>query len=277
MTDITVAPTRSELVSHLVTHRIAGDVATPRDNNLRNYRRFAERIPEWTFGMTFRREWGFDEVLAMMAERVGVGADPGYTDGTDRIDPELTVAALDRMAGRLRAAAERGERVLFATGHPPMLLAIHLALASTLRRAGCPVIQPATGERVSVDVYEGQPRRGHIVYIGGVAMFAMLASLRHTHSPEPMRLMLAALDRAGATPPDLVVADHGWAGAAGEAGIDTVGFADTNDPALFAGEAEGKIAVAAPLDDGINPAHYAPLIRYLLDRAGLPPDGSEAW
>jgi Phosphatase len=277
MTEIAVAPTRSELITQLVTQGIAGDVATPRDNNLRNYRRFAGRIPGWTFGMTFDRPWSFDDVLALMADRVGVNPNPDFTDGMDRIDPKLTVAGLDRMAGRLRAAAERAERVVFATGHPPMLLAIHQALSSTLRRAGCSVVMPAAGERVSVDVYEGPPRRGHIVYLGGVAMFAMLASLRHTHAPEPMRLMIAALERAGEPPPDLVVADHGWAGAAGEAGIDAVGFADSNDPALFAGEAEGKIAVSVPMDDGINPAYYTPLTRYLVDRAGLPLDGCELW
>lgn len=71
--------------------------------------------------------------------------------------------------------------------------------------------------------------------------------------------------------PDLAIADHGWAGAAGQAGIDTVGFADCNDPALFAGAAEGKIDVVVPLDDGVPPRHYAPLTAYILDRAGLYP------
>jgi hypothetical protein len=65
------------------------------------------------------------------------------------------------------------------------------------------------------------------------------------------------------------MADHGWAGAAGQAGIDTVGFADCNDPALFAGEAEGKIAVAVPLDDNVLPHHYAEPIAYLLARSEL--------
>lgn len=63
-----------------------------------------------------------------------------------------------------------------------------------------------------------------------------------------------------------MIADHGWAGAAGEAGVETVGFADSNDPALFVGEAEGKIAVAVPLDDNVLPRYYAPLTAYLLDR-----------
>jgi hypothetical protein len=64
--------------------------------------------------------------------------------------------------------------------------------------------------------------------------------------------------------PDLVIADHGFAGAAGRAGITTVGFADTNDPALFVGEAEGDVAVCVPLDDNVRPNLYRPLIAYLL-------------
>ena len=35
-----------------------------------------------------------------------------------------------------------------------------------------------------------------------------------------------------ATEVDLVVGDHGWAGAAAERGIDVVAVADINDPAL---------------------------------------------
>ena len=69
--------------------------------------------------------------------------------------------------------------------------------------------------------------------------------------------------------PDLVVADHGWAGAAGQAGIDAVGFADSNDPALFVAEAEGKVLVCVPLDDNVAPHLYAPLTAYLLAQAGL--------
>ncbi len=80
-----------------------------------------------------------------------------------------------------------------------------------------------------------------------------------------MEAVLAALP----APPDLVVADHGWAGAAGQAGIDTVGFADCNDPALFVGEAEGRVLSCVPLDDNVDPRHYPPLTAYLLERAGL--------
>jgi hypothetical protein len=54
--------------------------------------------------------------------------------------------------------------------------------------------------------------------------------------------------------------------------VPTVAFADSNDPGLFVGEAEGKIDVVVPLDDNVTPADYAPLAAYLLanrDKAGL--------
>jgi hypothetical protein len=77
----------------------------------------------------------------------------------------------------------------------------------------------------------------------------------------------------GEQPPDLVVADHGWAGYAGQQGIDTVGFADCNDPALFLGEAEDTLAVTVPLDDHVtDPRFYEPLTSYLLAATRPQPD-----
>jgi hypothetical protein len=84
-----------------------------------------------------------------------------------------------------------------------------------------------------------------------------------------MEGILAALAAAGEPPPDLVVADHGWAGAAGQAGVTAVGFADSNDPALFVGEAERTVAVSVPLDDNVEPHLYGPVTAYLLRAAGL--------
>jgi len=84
-----------------------------------------------------------------------------------------------------------------------------------------------------------------------------------------MEAMLAGLRDSGQPLPDLVVADHGFAGAAGAAGLAVVGFADCNDPALFAGEAEGSIDVAVPLDDNVQPDLYEPVTAFLLAEAGL--------
>ncbi|MEU2103226.1 phosphatase [Nocardia sp. NPDC019255] len=259
---------RARLRDHLLKTRIAGDVATPREGNLANYRKMVNKDPGYQFGLTLR-DWTFAETLEMMARLCGVGADPRHTRGPDTIDVDLTLDALDAMGERIGLAARRGETVILATGHPDTLMGVYRAVEDALRAAGCAVLTPAAGWSYRAGTPFG-PQHREIVYTSGVAALAADGTLRHTHDPHPMRAVLRELrDAATGRWPGLVIADHGWAGAAGEAGIDTVGFADSNDPALFAGQAEGKIAVTVPIDDGVHPGHYRPLTAYLLDRAGL--------
>jgi hypothetical protein len=200
--------------------------------------------------------------------RAGVVADAGHREGPDRIDPDLTLGRTEDVAARLRLAADRAERVLVATGHPTGLLAVHLEVARALAAAGCRLLAPAAGW-----TYETQALYGHehreIRYVGGVGMVSDRGELKHTHSARPMQAMLRALTDAGEPPPDLVVADHGFAGAAGQAGVEAVGFADSNDPALFVGAEEGRVAVTVPLDDNVAPHLYAPYTCYLLHLAGI--------
>jgi hypothetical protein len=158
------------------------------------------------------------------------------------------------MAARLAGAARRRASVFLGTGHPAGLLAVHLPVAQALRAAGCAILTPEAGAEVS----SGEHRR-EIRYLGGVAVLSYRGELNHTHSPRPMEHLLATGLR-----PDLVLADHGWAGAAAQAGIETLAFADTNDPALFVAEADGRVAVTVPLDDNVLPHLYQPLTDYLL-------------
>jgi hypothetical protein len=258
-TGLPVSPSRSELRDHLVRTRIAGDVATSRENNCDHYRSLALRDPHYMFGLTFSGEWTFADVLALMAKKAGVAEDPAHREGQDTIDPERTIDALEEMADRIAGMLRRGgARVIVATGHPTGLLTVHLALARFVAAHGATLLSPAEGWTYTS---AGLGRRRRIRYLDDVAMLDDRGNLIHTHDPHPMQAMLAE-ER-----PDFVIADHGWAGAAGEAGIETVGFADSNDPALFVGEAEGKIAVAVPLDDNVLPRYYGPLTAYLLDRA----------
>ena len=48
-----VSPSREELRAHLAESRIAGDVATPRENNLRNIAAAVRRDPLYSFGLTW--------------------------------------------------------------------------------------------------------------------------------------------------------------------------------------------------------------------------------
>lgn len=242
------------LREHLVASRIAGDVWTPRDNNLRAMRRLAEGDERSWFGLA-AKPMTFAEVLAVMAARAGVHPDPAYAEGQDTIDPDRTIDRLDAMAERLARAMRDKEDAFLATGHPAGLLAIHLRLAAALRDAGCRVLTPEAGARVD---YLDNKRE--LRYLHDVAVVSWHGEINHTHAFEPMRHLL---DRG--LRPGLVIADHGWAGAAGEAGLDVVAFADSNDPALFVGEDDGRIAVCVPLDDNVLPHLYDPVTDRLLN------------
>src|SRR6478735_8228987 len=139
-------PSRAALVEHLIRTRIAGDVATPRDNNLSHYRKLANGDRHYWLGLELGNRWVDEQdVLAVMAERCGVSDDPEHRHGQDTIDPELTVDALERMADRVRKAAAGSERVLFATGHPGGLLDVHRQTADALRAAGCEIVRIPSG------------------------------------------------------------------------------------------------------------------------------------
>ncbi|MEU3826004.1 phosphatase [Streptomyces sp. NPDC029080] len=267
--------TPGRLRAHLVAVRLAGVVATPRETSLRSYRLFAARDPRALIGIDPEGVWGPREVLGLMARRCGVSADPRCTSGPDVIDPGRTLAALDAFAGRVREAARRGAPVLFGTGHPQRLLGFYAGLADAMSAAGCEVLTPAQGHCVDILTRFGL-RTHRLDYVRGVALVREPASGRpgcepgaHSHSPLPVRVALDAAAAAGGPLPELVVGDHGWVCGAGQLGFEAIGLADTDDPALFVGEAEGRVSVVVPVDDAVRSSYYRPLTRYVLDRASL--------
>ena len=258
----------SELRAHLLAGRIAGDVATPREDNLRNAERMAQGRPGYDFGLRPAREWSPDEVLDVMVRRCGVSPDPEHLVGPDTIDVDLTLAALDRVRDRLALAARRRERVLLATGHPTGILVLHLAVARALRAAGGQVLVPDLDWSWPWDEGWGgewaRRRPRHVRAVAGVHVLASGGELLHTHAAEPGRALLAAL----AEPPDLVVADHGFAGAAAAAGLEVLSYADCNDPALFVAQEEGLDIDVVPLDDNVLPHLYDPVAEHLVAWSG---------
>jgi hypothetical protein len=73
-----------------------------------------------------------------------------------------------------------------------------------------------------------------------------------------MRDLLRELDDV-----DLVVADHGFAGAAVAAGIPTVAIMDTNDPALAVVARRGADLTVVPMDDNRPLNSYASALEVL--------------
>jgi hypothetical protein len=91
-------------------------------------------------------------------------------------------------------------------------------------------------------------------YIGGVGCLSDWGNLRHTHSSEAMEIVLDS----GGEWPDVVLGDHGFAGAAIERGIATIAVMDINDPALAVAWAERRDMLVIPMDDNRPPRLYEP-------------------
>jgi hypothetical protein len=241
---------REELVRALEAGRVAGVATHPLDNVRGNARLLLEGDPDKQFGLTGLQDGlVLQDVLDMVSAGSGVAIDPAQEFGEVLIAPELILDACEALGRRLALAAEGGERVLIATGHPGGLDLLFREWERMLLTHGGRVIKPADG------VTWRDPRLAHdwsIGYLSGVGMQTDGRVPRHTHWPDAMQRMLEA-ER-----PDLVVADHGFAGAAIEAGVETVSVADVNDPALLVAKAQGRTDVVVVMDDHVAADAYWP-------------------
>ncbi|HEX9711489.1 MAG TPA: phosphatase [Actinomycetota bacterium] len=249
---------RTTLRRHLISTGIAGDTRTPRSNAVRNAEKLADGDPDKALGVGAR---GRDAagILEAVAKLCGCSPTLDERDGPGFIDPDRTLDELHALGDRIEEAVRRGERMLIATGHPTGLLAMYQAVARALTAAGMTLEQP-------LDNVELRPPRRHrrrrlFRYLDGVAVLSTGADLLHTHESWPMEQLLDAID-----PPDLVLADHGYAGAAMVRGLQTVSFTDINDPAIAVAKADGLTDVVVPLDDNVPPAWYEPIGDYLIGR-----------
>jgi hypothetical protein len=220
-----------------------------RHNNISKIRALVEgREDDASFGMSGMTRYTPGEVLGFLAELTGCSSELELLEGSDTIDPERTVNAILLAARRLAYHAARGDMLLAVTGHPTGLLEHHIRVVDAYRSAGGKVLRLREDEKLSFG-----KGRAEVRYIAGVGCLADGASLRHTHSSAAMEALL------GSDPwPDVVLGDHGFAGAAIERVIPTVAIMDINDPALAIAWAEGKDVIVIPMDDNRPPRLYEP-------------------
>ncbi|MDP8969338.1 MAG: phosphatase [Actinomycetota bacterium] len=249
------------LRDHLVTSRLAGRVATSPRSTLRNCAKLVAGRPKYTFGLSDWRTATIPEAVA--AVRALCGGDPARAraqSGPGWIDPDSALRAIAGHRDRLSSlVAAGGGRVLLATGHPTGLLAHYGAIARALRAAGCEVLAPLD-DTTLLDLPAG--RRG-LRFFDGVACVFDGGALRHTHLSRYMEAMLDALG-GGPGAVDLVIGDHGMAGAAIERGIPTLSIADVNDPALPLAQARGRTDGVLPIDDNLAPSLFVPVTEAVL-------------
>jgi hypothetical protein len=239
-----------EVAQQLVAAGITGPHQShSRHNNISKIRACVAGDEDGCFGLSGMTLQSEEEVLGYLAELTGCSPDLADLSGYDTIDPDLTVGGIVAGAERLRDAARAGAVLLAATGHPTGMLEHHIRVVDAYRRAGGKVLRLREEERLDT----GKKRHAEVRYTGGVGCFADWGSLQHTHSAAPMEALLE-----GEPWPDIVLGDHGFAGAAIERGIPTVAVMDINDPALAVAWGEGKDVTIVPMDDNRAPRLYEP-------------------
>lgn len=243
------------LQAHLVASRLAGTVATSAGSCMVNCRRLVAGDPDCTFGLSDWEASTYDDAVAALAAcgtTFPGGQDP---DAPAYVDPSVAAAAVGRQGELLASVAAAKGRVLVATGHPSALLPHYAALARALSAAGCTILEPLGGGADAFRLEDGQA--AGIRYFDGVAALVVHGGLVHTHRSRFMEAMLE--EAGGPAAVDAVIGDHGFAGAAVEAGINTVSIADVNDPGLPLAQARGRTSGVLVVDDGLDPAVYEPL------------------
>jgi len=249
---------RRSLRAHLLASGIAGETATTRENSVANAEKLAAGDPDKALGIGAR---GRDAAEVMDAVAALCGCSPSLDERTGGgvIDPDLVLDALDNLASRLGDAVRRGDRMLIATGHPTGLLAMYMSLARALVAGGVKLETPLDDVRLKPP--EEHKRKRYVRYLDGVAVLCAGADVIHTHDSWPMDALLDQIE-----PLDLILADHGWAGAAAVRGIEVVAFTDVNDPAIAVAKADGLLDIVVPCDDNLAPVAYEPVRDYLLSR-----------
>ena len=242
---------RTELERALLAGGVAGTATHPIDNVRGNIQKLLDHDPDKEFGLTgLQEEMTLDRVLALVERAAGAPIDRGARFGPVDIRARSIVDASLAAGGRLARASENGETIVFATGHPTGLAYLYHELASELARLGASILVLGRGVRWR------EPGLDHDWFIehhDGVGMLSDGRAPRHTHKPDAMERML------GEGRPDLVFADHGFAGAAIEAGVETISIADVNDTALLVAKEQGRTQLVLVFDDHVDPNAYWPV------------------
>ena len=191
----------------------------------------------------------------------------GARDASAWTDPHCTIAGMRAGVVRILDVAKRGGVIAFATGRPASLLPLYADLARLAASQGAEIFgdldfdapENGSAEYASPDSLRlasttfsagGRPR-ARLVWQNGVAMIADGGDLIADTSLRAADVLFSASE-----PPDLVVADRGFAGTAIEHGCEVVAFADLDAIALGVAAARGLPVTIVPIQEQQPPRNY---------------------
>ena len=211
--------------------------------NLSYIKRLLKEDPYFTFGIAAVHEalrakhFSESDVIRVMAESLGVSAARYRQPGPAYINPELTVSRLEQALDLIDEAIKNHHPVLLATEHPGSMLAAYSYLAEYIEMRGGIVDAAPSATAISGSRWIDVVQKVHVMSDRG--------SIYHSHESADFWQFLHQLKRK----PTLVIADHGFAGAAINHGIATVGFHDVDDTGICLAAHLGLNVLAVPMND----------------------------
>lgn len=164
------------------------------------------------------------------------------------INEELLMIALDEAFARIADVAKNGGSIIFATSRPGSMLPFMIELAALSHNAGANVLDLfGNTTRTLIDGRSGRC----LTWCGGVGVVTGEGSLLATNDIKVGDDLLFHLSR-----PDLVVADHIFAGAALTNGYPTVAFADFESLAVAVASVPEDNCISVPLSLTQPSNHY---------------------
>lgn len=213
----------------------------------------ARRNPESTMGISgkyFLHALDAGSIEDGAAEVFGVDT----SQPTVKIDPELLEIALDEACERLSEAAEKGARIIFACSRPAATLPLFIELARLCSEAGGEILQ--SYDNTSSFIADGRKDR-RITWNGAVGVITDGQSLLATNDAKAADDLFFHLPR-----PDIVVADHIFAGASLTNGLPTIAFTGLDSLAVAIASIPEKRCLAVPMSLSQPSTHYGVIANY---------------
>lgn len=249
------------LAEYLEQHGFSGNI--PINEGAKNWRAIKKLIDKeefYTFGIAeIKHEIKTKSITAnsvrdIIIQASGLDLKRFSFKGAGYFDSAKSAATLVEALDRIKTAAAKQQRLIFATGHPGAMLGFLAELAAWAHRQGASLV--AINEAIHIkDQY-------YLDMAGPIFTPSDGCSAWHSHDTAYMEKLL---DRHSA---DLVVGDHGFVGAALNHNLPCIGFYDTDDPAMPLAQSLGLPVFAVPINDNRHNADSAALARFLIAHHG---------
>jgi hypothetical protein len=237
-----------KLADYLVKHGFAGNI--PINEGAKNWRAVKKLVQKedfYTFGIAEIKNGVKARKLTAAS---GLNLKRFNLKGAGYFDPAKSSAALLEGIKILHHEASTNKRLVFATGHPGAMVGLLSELAAWSASIGAEVVVLDRAVMVKPPFFLDQ--------IGTVLVPSDGCSAWHSHETVFLKTFLET------HAVDMVIGDHGFVGSALNHNIASIGFYDTDDPAMPLAQFMGLPVHAIPINDNRPNADSAALARFLI-------------